>query len=166
MFRTIEDFSNSWKYEAEETHKLFTNLTNESLNQKVTEDGRALGFLAWHIAQTMPEMLGEVGLKINGPGWDTSCPESAEEIAEAFLQAANSVLEEVTANWNDETLKEIDTMYGEQWSRGTTLFNLVLHQTHHRGQITVLMRQAGLRVNGIYGPAKEDWASMGMPAMA
>jgi uncharacterized damage-inducible protein DinB len=29
--------------------------------------------------------------------------------------------------------------------------------------MTVLMRQAGLRVPGIYGPAKEDWASMNMP---
>jgi hypothetical protein len=26
------------------------------------------------------------------------------------------------------------------------------------------MRQAGLKVPGIYGPAREDWASMGMPA--
>ena len=28
--------------------------------------------------------------------------------------------------------------------------------------MTVLMRQAGLRVPGIYGPAREDWSGMGM----
>jgi len=28
--------------------------------------------------------------------------------------------------------------------------------------MTVLMRQAGLRVPGVYGPAHEDWAGMGM----
>jgi len=57
-------------------------------------------------------------------------------------------------------------MYGETWKRGMTLLYLMLHQAHHRGQITVLMRQAGLKVTGIYGPAKEEWQTMGMPAMA
>jgi uncharacterized damage-inducible protein DinB len=57
-------------------------------------------------------------------------------------------------------------MYGEQWTRGFVLQALVAHQTHHRGQMTVLMRQAGLPVPGMYGPSKEEWAAMGMPPMA
>jgi uncharacterized damage-inducible protein DinB len=57
-------------------------------------------------------------------------------------------------------------MYGETWKRGQTLLYLMLHNAHHRGQITVLMRQAGLPVVGIYGPAREEWEAMGMPAMA
>jgi uncharacterized damage-inducible protein DinB len=40
-----------------------------------------------------------------------------------------------------------------------------MHQCHHRGQMTVLMRQAGQKVPGIYGPAKEEWSSMGMEPM-
>ena len=52
-------------------------------------------------------------------------------------------------------------MYGQRWTRGFTLHALLEHQIHHRGQMTVLMRQAGLRVPGIYGPAREDWASHG-----
>jgi uncharacterized damage-inducible protein DinB len=75
------------------------------------------------------------------------------------------VTREVTANWKDETLLETDSMYGETWPRGVTLFALIAHQAHHRGQMTVLMRQAGLRVPGVYGPAKEEWAAMGAPAM-
>ena len=39
---------------------------------------------------------------------------------------------------------------------------LLFHQTHHRGQMIVLMRQAGLNVPGIYGPAHEEWAAYGM----
>jgi hypothetical protein len=27
----------------------------------------------------------------------------------------------------------------------------------------VLMRQAGLSVPGVYGPAREDWAALGLP---
>ena len=45
---------------------------------------------------------------------------------------------------------------------GLTLAVLVRHQAHHRGQMTVLMRQAGLKVPGVYGPAREEWAEFGM----
>ena len=39
---------------------------------------------------------------------------------------------------------------------------LVVHQAHHRGQMTVLMRQAGLLVPSIYGPVKEGWSAYGV----
>ena len=166
MFRKIEDFEKIWKYEIEQSVKLFKNLTDESLSQKVTDDGRDLGFLAWHLAQTMEEMLKLVGLKINAPTPEDVCPKAAAEIIDAFKLGGESVLKEVKANWTDETLLEEDSMYGETWKRGETLFNMTVHQTHHRGQMTVLMRQAGLKVIGIYGPAKEEWEEMGMPALA
>lgn len=53
-------------------------------------------------------------------------------------------------------------MYGETWAIGVTLSALIDHQIHHRGQMTVLMRQAGLKVPGIYGPSREDWSQIGM----
>jgi uncharacterized damage-inducible protein DinB len=40
----------------------------------------------------------------------------------------------------------------------------IRHQTHHRGQLTVLMRQAGLVVPGCYGPSREEWGQYGMAA--
>lgn len=166
MYRKIEDFKRDWKYEVDQTVNLLKNLTDESLSQKVTEDGRELGFLAWHLAQTMEEMPKLAGLEIDAPSGQAECPESAEEIVKAFETAGNSVLKEVTENWTDETLEQKDEMYGETWKRGLTLLYLMLHQAHHRGQITVLMRQAGLKVVGIYGPAKEEWEAQGMPAMA
>jgi uncharacterized damage-inducible protein DinB len=165
MLRMINDFKKDWEYEAESTVKILKALTDESLSQKVTEDGRSLGFLAWHLTQTLPEMLGHVGLKIDGPAHDQECPASASEIASIYEKAAKSVTQEVTTNWTDETLLQTDKMYGDTWARGVTLFALIAHQAHHRGQMTVLMRQAGLRVPGVYGPAKEDWAAMGAPAM-
>lgn len=165
MYRKIADFERDWSYETEQTVKLFNELTNESLNQKTTDDGRTLGFLAWHLACTMEEMPKLVGLKIDAPNFESKCPTNAKEIVSAFETAANSVKKEVDENWTDETLEQEDEMYGETWKRGLTLLYLMLHQAHHRGQITVLMRQAGLKVTGIYGPAKEEWQAMGMPAM-
>jgi len=57
-------------------------------------------------------------------------------------------------------------MYGMTWKRGNTLNALIYHQAHHRGQVTVLMRQAGVPIVGVYGPAKEEWEAMGMTALA
>lgn len=166
MFRNIEDFQKAWAYEGEMTGKVLNTLTDDSLDHKVTPDGRSLGFLGWHLTQTLGEMLGLVGLKIEAPGFDRECPTEASAIAAAYEKAAKSVAAEVNADWSDETLLQEDNMYGETWSRGMTLFYLIAHQAHHRGQMTVLMRQAGLPVPGVYGPAKEEWAAMGAPVMA
>ena len=82
----------------------------------------------------------------------------------AAYEAASQRLAEQVAGWSDAALETEDEMYGERWARGRTLLALVAHQAHHRGQMTVLMRQAGLAVPGIYGPAREEWAAFGMPA--
>lgn len=39
--------------------------------------------------------------------------------------------------------------------RGKLLRILINHQTHHLGQMTVLLRQAGLKVPPVMGPTKE-----------
>jgi uncharacterized damage-inducible protein DinB len=165
MFKSTEQFLKNWDYESEATGKLLGNLTDESLNQKVTPDGRSLGFIAWHIAQTIPEMLGKTGLILEGPAVDSKLPEKAAEIKKAFEKASASLKEQISSKWTDETLNLEDEMYGEKWKRGMTLSALILHQAHHRGQMTVLMRQAGLKVQGVYGPSREEWEAMGMEAM-
>ena len=166
MYRKIEDFAQDWAYETEITTKLFNNLTDQSLNQKVVDGGRTLGFLAWHLVTTLGEMPAKVGLQIECPAEDAEVPKSAKEIAAAFEKAANSILNEIADNWTDETLEIEDEMYGMIWKRGMTLRSLINHQAHHRGQMTVLMRQAGVPIVGVYGPAKEEWEGMGMPALA
>jgi uncharacterized damage-inducible protein DinB len=166
MLRTIEDFQKDWAYESESTLKILNALTDGSLDQKVTPSGRNLGFIAWHLALTLGEMLAHCGLKIGAPAENAECPTSAAAIAAAYEKGAKSVGEEIAKNWTDETLLETDNMYGETWPRGVTLFALIAHQAHHRGQMTVLMRQAGLTVPGVYGPSSEEWQAHGMAAPA
>ena len=71
------------------------------------------------------------------------------------------MIKEIQRNGRRNTSVE-DDMYGEMWKKGKTLGVLVTHQIHHRGQLTVVMRLAGLKVPGVYGPAKEEWANYGM----
>ncbi len=100
MLRKIEDFQKNWTYEAEMTGKVLHTLTDKSLGQKVYADGRDLGFLGWHLTQTLGEMLGLVGLTIDAPAHTVPRPDSAAEIAAAYEKAAMSVSDEVAANWN------------------------------------------------------------------
>lgn len=55
-------------------------------------------------------------------------------------------------------------LYWSAIAKWFTFDVLIQHQNHHRGQMTVLMRQAGLPVPGIYGPAKEEWTTFGLEA--
>jgi uncharacterized damage-inducible protein DinB len=162
MFRSITDFVHVWEPEIENTQKILKHITNASMTQAVNAEGRTLGRLAWHIATSIPEMMNRTGLHVGQPHHDDPVPATAKEIFQGYNQAAIALLDEVRANWTDESLEVVDDMYGDKWKRGFTLQVLVFHQIHHRGQMTVLMRQAGLRVPGVFGPAREDWAQMGM----
>jgi len=163
MYHTIQDFLNDWKYENEATLKMFKNLTDAALKQKVTSDGRSLGILAWHIVITLGEMGEKADLKVIAPPEHSSAPMNASDIVAAYEKAGVSVASEVKEKWNDAMLLELIDMYGEKWTRAATLGSLVKHQIHHRAQMTVLMRQAGLKVPGVYGPSREEWSQFGMP---
>lgn len=167
MFRSIDDFASTWAQESEGTRKVLRSLTDASLPQPVVPGGRTLGFLAWHITCTLAEMGGQAGLAVIGPTDKThpDVPSKAAEIATAYEAAAASLVAAVRAQWTDAQAGDLIPMYGEQWTKGFVLQCLVAHQTHHRGQMTVLMRQAGVPVPGMYGPSKEEWAAMGLPPM-
>jgi uncharacterized damage-inducible protein DinB len=167
MFRRITDFLADWAEESASTLKVLRALTDASLEQAIVPGGRSAGRLAWHVAGTLPEMMGHAGLAgVDGPGEDAPVPGSAAEIAAVYERSARSLADAVAAQWTDEDLPVEVPMYGDSWARGATLSILIKHQAHHRAQITVLMRQAGVPVPGCYGPSAEEWAAMGMPALA
>ncbi|WP_059173476.1 DinB family protein [Bacillus sp. FJAT-27445] len=162
MFRTIEDFIQEWQYEGPMTQKIMDALTDESLNQQVAQDHRTLGQLAWHIVTTLHEMMSRTGLEFEAPEHESKAPATAKEMTDGYRQASSAMIAALQEQWTDETLKEVKDMYGDQWPNGVTLSVLVKHQVHHRGQMTILMRQAGLRVPGVYGPSREEWQEFGM----
>jgi uncharacterized damage-inducible protein DinB len=166
MYRTVADFLQDWSQERESTLKMMERLTDASLGQRIDHEGRTLGFLAWHITMTLDEMLSRVGLIVGGPAHDSPPPDQAAEIVATYERLSKAVLDQMSGTWNDEDLLEEVNMYGEPWKKGVVLSSLVRHEAHHRGQMTVLMRQAGLTVPGVYGPSREEWAAYGMPAMA
>ncbi len=164
MYYKLQDFLNDWKVESELTLKVFKNLTDESLTKKFDENVRTAGKLAWHITTSVGEMAHQTGLSFKAAEGDLPVPETAKEIVDAYKEASENLAAAIKSNWNDDSLSIEDNMYGEMWKRGTTLKVIVNHQIHHRAQLTVVMRLNRLKVPGVYGPSKEEWAGFGMPA--
>lgn len=164
LYSKITDFLSDWKQDSEATLKIFRALTQESLNTEVTPGERNLGFIAWHITNVIPEMINRTGLFVVTFDENAECPQDLKAIINAYELYSKKLSEEIAEKWKDEDLEKEVNMYGQMWKNGLTLQILIAHQIHHRGQMTVLMRQAGLKVPGIMGPSKEEWAAMGMPA--
>lgn len=161
-YTKLSEFLDEWEYESNSTVKLLSNLTDESLSVKVYNNGRTLGFLAWHLATTISEMCSKAGIIFSLKEKENEPPIFAEIIVSTYDKLSKSLIKSIKLNWTDASLNEEVEMYGEKWKRSVVLDTLVKHQIHHRGQITVLMRQAGLKVTGIYGPTKEEWQEMGL----
>lgn len=161
MFNSLQSFLDIWQDEAASTQLIFDALTDESLNQTITPEHRSIGRLAWHIVTTLDEMTGHAGLKFDGAALGSGVPSTAAEISDAYQRENEAMVKAIREQWSDATLFEERDMYGVDWTIGNVLWVLITHQIHHRAQITVLMRQAGLMVPGLYGPSKEDWLTRG-----
>ncbi len=165
MYHTIDEFLSDWVFESGSTLHLFKNLTDDSLKFKPNDNVRSAGRLAWHITLSMSEMISRAGLSIGTIDKTEPVPEHAEKIYQTYADLSKALADAVRQRWNDNSLDEEISMFGENWPKRQVLTSLIKHQIHHRGQLTIVMRQAGLKVTGTYGPSFEEWASMGMQPM-
>ncbi len=166
MYRNINDFLADWAYETELTIKVFSSISDEVYQKAIHEDVRSLERLAWHLTETLPEMGLNAGLFPENLLKDRLIPVGMAAIIEQYKNYADQLAKAVHSKWTDSGLTDTVEMYGDTWTKGKTLQVFVLHQAHHRGQMTVIMRLLGLQVPGVYGPSKEEWIAWGMPVPA
>ena len=95
MYTKVSEFLQDWKKENETTLKVLANLTDESLKQKVTPEGRDIAYIAWHIVITVGEMMNRGGLSVDAPAEDSDPPASASEIKNKYEFVAKSLSTEV-----------------------------------------------------------------------
>lgn len=158
MYRKVEDFLNDWKIAKDGTLKVLNAMTDESLDQSIVEGHNTLGWIGWHLTTAPAYFAGLLGLKLTSLGDSESVPRSAKVISDSYKRIAHELEELVKSEYTDDDMVEEVDMHGRPAPRGAILRILIDHQTHHRGQMTVLLRQAGLKVPGVMGPTKEDLA--------
>jgi uncharacterized damage-inducible protein DinB len=162
MYVTISDFIKEWNKEAILTQNVLDGLTDDSIKQQVYPEGRTLGRIAWHLTTSIQEYLTHFGLEMNAEEDLETVPTSAKEIAETFKNISSTASQAIEQQWTDESLKNVQNAFGREESNAQILMGLIKHIVHHRGQVTILMRQAGIKPFGVYGPPKEDWIHVGV----
>ncbi|UVI30468.1 DinB family protein [Paenibacillus spongiae] len=161
MFSKINDFVQEFEMESVITERVLDSLTDESLTQAVSDNQRTFGQIAWHLVSSI-NFLTYLGLSYDEPLADENVPVSAAKILTEYRRLGKSMLRAIRSQWTDESLGQIVNLFGEDWQNGAALRYSLRHEIHHRGQMTVLMRQAGLRVPNVLGPTREDWIEKGM----
>lgn len=164
MYRSIEDFIKDWEAESAGSVKIFSAITESTRQHIIHPDVRSLDRLSWHLTQTITEMGNRAGLFNEDELEHQEIPADLSAVVETYTKFCEALVKAVRSRWTDSSLTDKVEMYGEQWEKGKILRVLVTHQTHHRGQMTVIMRVLGLPVAGLYGPSKEEWAEFGMIA--
>ena len=146
LFRTVEDFLGAWANESEGTRKILGALTDASLKHAIAKDHRDIGRVAWHLITSISEMANRTGLKVDGPSEKDPLPTKVVEIQKAYDKSAGMLLEQVRQYWTDETLKQVDDMYGEEM--GTRVDTRHSYQPRNSSSRTIDRTDAFCRIAG------------------
>lgn len=160
MYKTIPEFIEDWTRESSISLKVQRALTNESLSAKSDPEANTLGKIAWHMVVMIGMTGTALGLEVVAPPRGAEAPAAAASIADAYQTAAQSLTEQASKKLKDEQLPTELAYFGRTVPMSTILQSLIRHQIHHRGQMTILMRQAHVVVPSVYGPSREESAAM------
>lgn len=161
MYNSVAEAVGEWRYEARLTQMVMDALTDQSLAQQIPMEGRTLGQLAWHMVTYATTFLAHFGLQLEQLDEKSQVPSTAQEIARRWSEVNESAARAMEEQLTVESLRRVQNTFGREMETGAILALLLKHHAHHRGQVTVLMRMAGLVPPGLYGPTKEGWRQMG-----
>ena len=156
----LERFLTVWDAEAQKTTVLLKSLPTDQYDFRPDPDARSLGELAWHLAEVEGYMsFGaergkfEVGMKV--PGLER--PRTVEELAPGYERVHADSVARVRRLAEEDLARPREFFGGRQVPLRDILWSaILLHEVHHRGQLSVLMRLAKGTVPGLYGPNREE----------
>ncbi|GGA96191.1 DinB family protein [Mucilaginibacter rubeus] len=163
MYYHIKEFLEDWTNETGKTTKVYSMIPEESKAIIVNEKVRTLERLAFHIPQIIVQIGVQTGLLNIQELPEEPLPDTMEGISALYLDMHQKMAEAIQSQWKDNMLDGEVDLYDHKWRRGDVLSLLTHHEVHHRSQMTVIMRLAGLKVPGLYGPVREDWELWGLP---
>lgn len=149
--------------ETETTRRVLERVPSDQLNWRPHAKSRTLGELALHIANT-PGGVAELATAPSPaqvPQFTDPHPANAAEVLVALAQSIAKA-RELLANIDDATITStLQIVRGEQVvfaiPRLALLRSIMLnHWYHHRGQLTVYLRQLNVPIPSVYGPSADE----------
>jgi uncharacterized damage-inducible protein DinB len=158
-----EIFLRIWDREAKTTAKVCRAFPAESLGVKPHERSRSIRDLAWQcvIDERVIEKIIDGFSDLRNVPPSPPPPETMEEIVAAYEAAHREASEKMR---RPETVfsKTVTVMMrggSIALEQAETIWGNLLDQVHHRGQLTIYLRQAGGKVPAIYGPSGDEAVS-------
>jgi uncharacterized damage-inducible protein DinB len=159
----IDGMLEELELEAQTTRRVLERIPEDQMNWRPHPKARMLGELAFHVA-TVPGSVAEfIASPSPGqvPDFIDPSPPSATELVPA-LDESIAKAKQILAGMDDATIMATWRMMdGERevfaLPRVSLLRSIMLnHWYHHRGQLTVYLRQLDIPIPPIYGPSADE----------
>jgi uncharacterized damage-inducible protein DinB len=158
----IDGMLQELEQEADTTRRVLERVPDAQLGWRPHKTARTLGELALHIA-TVPGAVAQLASQspVQAPQFTDPSPRSAAELVPA-LNESIARARQILGGMDDQTMNATwRLMHGDREllaiPRAAILRNIMLnHWYHHRGQLTVYLRQLGVPIPSVYGPSADE----------
>ena len=159
----IDGILQELEQEAQTTRRVLERVPNNQLSWRPHEKARTLGELALHVAMVPGAVAELIGTQstVQAPKFTESSPKSASELIPA-LDESIAKAKKVLGGMDDTALMATwRMMQGDRelfaQPRVALLRSIMLnHWYHHRGQLTVYLRELDVPIPSIYGPSADE----------
>jgi uncharacterized damage-inducible protein DinB len=160
---TIDDLVQELEHEAQATRRVLERVPQERLHWKPHPKSMTLGQLAMHVAN-LPGAIAEISTRSS---FDVTTPvprpdaNSTDEVLRTFEESMGRARTHLRSMTDAELATPWRMMKGSQelWAipRAAFLRSVMLnHWYHHRGQLTVYLRETGALVPAVYGDSADE----------
>lgn len=159
----IDGLLQELEQEAETTRRVLERVPNSHLSWRPHEKSRTLGELALHVAIVPGNVAEFVAAEspVQAPQFAELSPRNASELVPA-LEESIAKAKKMLGGMDDAALQATwRMMQGERellaLPRVAMLRSVMLnHWYHHRGQLTVYLRELDVPIPSIYGPSADE----------
>ena len=159
----IDGMLQELEQEAQTTRRVLERVPNDKLNWRPHEKSRTLGELALHIAIVPGSVAEFVAAEspVQAPQFTDPVPKQASELIPA-LEESIAKAKKLLSGMDDEALNATwRMMQGDREilaiPRVAMLRSIMLnHWYHHRGQLSVYLRELDIPIPSIYGPSADE----------
>jgi len=160
MENEFQNFISEWDRQTALTIQLLEALPADAYDFRPDPDGRSIGEMAWHVAET--EIFTTTGIEQRSfqfatPPANSKRPRSVQGLVDGFRLIHGEARARVLALPDEDLSSQITYADGTPQTVRRLLWDRMLfHGIHHRGQLTLLCRMAGGVPPGIFGRTREQ----------
>lgn len=154
-------FISELEYELPNTRRLLERVPDDQGPWKPHPKSSALGHLA-QLVSRLPGVMADIVIGVDldlaaGPGYSFQSTATLLREFDRNVERVNNVLRNVKpADWElGWNVRAGDQVYSSA-SRKDALRNTINHFVHHRGQLTVYLREVDVPIPQLYGPTADE----------